>query len=863
MDSGSMMYTVMSSKYVPMTVVKNLVRNKLRPAVGVKEMRATALTGSNAQFLDVVNFTATMDLHGPNVVIEILEEMFDSMSTTLEDNGAIIDKYIGDSIMALWGCPEPVADSELKSCRAVWEMHCSLGTLNAKFQKVYGLEMSIRVGWHSGTVFAGNVGCSTRLNYTVLGSSASSQQHPQRDGYADHCTGPLVRAPLVEASAGHRCGPVWLDAANTSLELRVCDQSSSYCALQSGKWTWLEEGVCRGLRSAGAQCRIDRECDSWWLLEHACLDDTCAKPARIGEPCRSSEECIGGDRVVCSGGRCADPVYVAEGQPCNSTPHAKSQCGQGLFCSRSKGVCAKFVGDGEACDQSSFHDDECPGVCHEGLCHYPGSAPEGAGCSMAGDDVFRMSRNSFDNRDFLCAEGLLCDNIADRCMRPQPTLRPKRSCTSIQSRPNECGNGYECLCDDEAKSGMCVPMEAVHFKAEARLSKRLEACLRDKPYSQCQDLDIEFSKRTVGLSFVTGGVASCPATQGNAPHFYAQARQDKWLYENIYGGGAGQTPQCQGTFLEAGANNGVQLSNSLFFEEHLGWRGVCVEADPLNFAKLTRNRPRCRNNWAALDTTSGGVVKLKPQSLGTLGSGAVDGGQKQQGISIEVPTATLTEVLVAAGIKHVDVLFLDIEGLESRALKGLNLSAVAVDIFCIELDKPGDNTPATHRWMEDHDYVKIGWTNPGLDVCHGYDEAKSGMCVPMEVCQDLDIKFSRRTDKSLRLWDTASGSLLTTLTGHDGLVGCSSYDKTLRLWDAASGSLLMTLEGHTDRDLQQLGLSIVGDSIRIANKIKQLRKGYFSVVRSLIDGDTPITECHQVIHQHQGNMSTCQNPGVG
>eukprot|EP00727_Mastigamoeba_balamuthi_P000125 m51a1_g10109 hypothetical protein (1363) ;mRNA; r:4181-12560 len=173
-EAMKMSYTLSAfSKYVPMTVVKNLVRNKLRPAVGVKEMRATALTGSNAQFLDVVNFTATMDLHGPNVVIEILEEMFDSMSTTLEDNGAIIDKYIGDSIMALWGCPEPVADSELKSCRAVWEMHCSLGTLNAKFQKVYGLEMSIRVGWHSGTVFAGNVGCSTRLNYTVLGNSVN------------------------------------------------------------------------------------------------------------------------------------------------------------------------------------------------------------------------------------------------------------------------------------------------------------------------------------------------------------------------------------------------------------------------------------------------------------------------------------------------------------------------------------------------------------------------------------------------------------------------------------------------------------------------------------------------------------------
>eukprot|EP00727_Mastigamoeba_balamuthi_P003176 m51a1_g12856 putative guanylate cyclase (483) ;mRNA; r:526-3071 len=114
-----------------------------------------------------------MDSHGADTLICILEEMFDTMSNILEENGAIIDKYIGDSIMALWGCPEAVEKSELRSCKAVLEIHSALAQMNSRFAKSYGIEMGIRVGWHSGPVYAGNVGSSNRLNYTVLGNSVN------------------------------------------------------------------------------------------------------------------------------------------------------------------------------------------------------------------------------------------------------------------------------------------------------------------------------------------------------------------------------------------------------------------------------------------------------------------------------------------------------------------------------------------------------------------------------------------------------------------------------------------------------------------------------------------------------------------
>eukprot|EP00727_Mastigamoeba_balamuthi_P006855 m51a1_g2790 putative adenylate cyclase (737) ;mRNA; r:57009-59557 len=156
------------SLYVPTIVVRYLVKNKLRPAVGVAPMHATIM------FLDVANFTASMDKHGATVLIDILERMFDSFSYILESNGAIIDKYIGDAIMAVWGCPEKCDHSEGLACKATIELMASLKKMNEEvFVKKYGMPMAIRMGLHSGEVHAGNVGSSSRLNYTVLGNAVN------------------------------------------------------------------------------------------------------------------------------------------------------------------------------------------------------------------------------------------------------------------------------------------------------------------------------------------------------------------------------------------------------------------------------------------------------------------------------------------------------------------------------------------------------------------------------------------------------------------------------------------------------------------------------------------------------------------
>ena len=65
--------------------------------------------------------------------------------------------------------------------------------------------------------------------------------------------------------------------------------------------------------------------------------------------------------------------------------------------------------------------------------------------------------------------------------------------------------------------------------------------------------------------------------------FYSQYKQDEWLYNNHF------KNKKNGTFLEIGADDGIDKSNTKFFED-LGWVGMCIEASPKRFKLLKNNR---------------------------------------------------------------------------------------------------------------------------------------------------------------------------------------------------------------------------------------------------------------------------------
>jgi FkbM family methyltransferase len=145
-----------------------------------------------------------------------------------------------------------------------------------------------------------------------------------------------------------------------------------------------------------------------------------------------------------------------------------------------------------------------------------------------------------------------------------------------------------------------------------------------------------------------------------------------------------------GIFVEAGANDGVAQSNTLYFEKYYGWRGLLIEPIPQLVNKCRANRPACIVENCALVPLGWPAEEIEMQycnlmSLvrGAKGSEEEDnahiraGAKVQPGVTsfrVTVPARPLSDVLDQHKICNVDLLSLDVEGYELQALQGLDLA---------------------------------------------------------------------------------------------------------------------------------------------------------------------------------------------
>lgn len=147
----------------------------------------------------------------------------------------------------------------------------------------------------------------------------------------------------------------------------------------------------------------------------------------------------------------------------------------------------------------------------------------------------------------------------------------------------------------------------------------------------------------------------------------------------------------RGFFVEAGGNDGLSQSNTLYFERYLGWRGLLVEAIPALAEKCRRNRPRCIVENCALVSAghAAPTVDMQYCNLMSLVKGSrPDMREEERHLehgrqflradesvqTVTVPAKTLSRVLDEHGITRVDLLSLDVEGYEPEVLAGLDLA---------------------------------------------------------------------------------------------------------------------------------------------------------------------------------------------
>ncbi|HEX4923501.1 MAG TPA: adenylate/guanylate cyclase domain-containing protein, partial [Bdellovibrionales bacterium] len=136
-----------------------------------------SLGGSNKEvtvfFSDIRDFTKFSEGHSPEEVVNMLNEYFAIMVGIINKNHGVVDKFIGDAIMAVWGAPKSTGNDQYNAVKACLEMRIALNELNERRAVRGQTPIKIGIGIHSGRAISGTIGSSERMEYTVIGDTVN------------------------------------------------------------------------------------------------------------------------------------------------------------------------------------------------------------------------------------------------------------------------------------------------------------------------------------------------------------------------------------------------------------------------------------------------------------------------------------------------------------------------------------------------------------------------------------------------------------------------------------------------------------------------------------------------------------------
>jgi len=131
------------------------------------------LVPATVLFSDIRSFTSISERMEPRALLDFLNEYFSGMVESVMNHQGVVDKFIGDAIMAVFGAPVPDPKDPLRAVRAALEMRGRLAAINEDFRARGLPEIRAGIGLHSGQVVAGNMGHSQRMEYTVIGDTVN------------------------------------------------------------------------------------------------------------------------------------------------------------------------------------------------------------------------------------------------------------------------------------------------------------------------------------------------------------------------------------------------------------------------------------------------------------------------------------------------------------------------------------------------------------------------------------------------------------------------------------------------------------------------------------------------------------------
>ncbi|MBR0711568.1 adenylate/guanylate cyclase domain-containing protein [Bradyrhizobium liaoningense] len=153
--------------YLAPEVIETMVASGKMPALG-GEMRNVTMF-----FSDLSGFSSIAETMTPGELVTLMNEYLSAMTDIIEGHGGYVDKYIGDSIVAMFGAPANDPAHARNAVRAALKCHEKLAELNAGNPAFAGHGLSHRIGLNSGEAVVGNIGSRRRFNYTVMSDTVN------------------------------------------------------------------------------------------------------------------------------------------------------------------------------------------------------------------------------------------------------------------------------------------------------------------------------------------------------------------------------------------------------------------------------------------------------------------------------------------------------------------------------------------------------------------------------------------------------------------------------------------------------------------------------------------------------------------
>lgn len=154
------------SYYLSESVMSEVLSNPSKLKLGGERRPMTVL------FSDVGGFTTISEKIPPETLLTLLNQYLTAMTNIIFKYRGVLDKYMGDGIMAFWGAPIKEADHALLACMAALEMDEKVGEIRSNWVKK-GVNLNVRIGINSGDMIVGNMGSHQRFNYSLIGDGVN------------------------------------------------------------------------------------------------------------------------------------------------------------------------------------------------------------------------------------------------------------------------------------------------------------------------------------------------------------------------------------------------------------------------------------------------------------------------------------------------------------------------------------------------------------------------------------------------------------------------------------------------------------------------------------------------------------------